>query len=51
MPTLSWIRDGFKVRKQEFLNRLFYVFVFPLFYIYVRVAFLRIMKEQQLLKF
>ena len=51
LPTLSWIRDGFKVRKQEFLNRLFYVFVFPLFYIYVRVAFLRIMKEQQLLKY
>ena len=45
LPTPRWILDGLRVSGRDFLDRLFYLLVFPVFYVEARRIFLAILRE------
>lgn len=45
LPTPRWIVDGLRVSGRDFLDRLLYLFVFPVFYVEARRAFLATIRD------
>jgi len=45
LPTLRWLLEGLRVGRRDFLDRLFYLFAFPVFYFEARRIFLAIVRE------
>lgn len=45
LPSIHWLADGWKSGKEIFRDRLFYTFVWPLYYILARWAFLEIVNN------
>lgn len=48
LPTLRWLFDGLRVGGRDFLDRLFYLFTFPILYFESRRVFLAIVRERQI---
>lgn len=45
LPTLQWILKGRFVGLRDFLDRVFYLFAFPIFYVCARIVFVVIIRE------
>lgn len=45
LPKLTWVLKSRHFGIKEFFNRIFYIFFFPIFYIFSRIIFLRIIKK------
>lgn len=45
LPAPRWIVNGSRIGVRELIDRLFYCFVFPVFYVYARIVFLQLVKE------
>lgn len=45
LPCIRWLANGWKSGKEIFRDRLFYTFVWPLYYILVRWAFVRVVNN------
>jgi len=45
LPTFSWLKRGFSEGMREAVNRVFYVFVFPIFYVVSRCMIFKLYKD------
>jgi hypothetical protein len=45
LPTPRWIADGLRIGMGDFIERLFYLFAFPVFYVQARLTFCSIVEE------
>ena len=48
LPTPRWIVEGLSVGVRDFLDSLFYMATFPVFYVTVRLVFVRLIREGEI---